>query len=90
MSSTKFCLRVRGARKALNIFGVIGGGATGAYVGTLLGGPAGGALGGAAGGAVGYLADVTSKIGANWRPVIFGDWLRDRIEKVVHNRGDEA
>lgn len=79
---------VRGARKALNIFGVIGGGATGAYVGTLLGGPAGGALGGAAGGAVGYLADVAAKLGANWRPVIFGDWLRDRIEKEVHNRGD--
>ncbi len=80
---------VHGARKALNIFGVIGGGATGAYVGTLLGGPAGGALGGAAGSAVGYLAEVTSKLGANWRPVIFGHWLRHRIENVVRDRGDK-
>jgi hypothetical protein len=81
---------VRGARKALNLFGVIGGGATGAYVGTLLGGPAGGALGGAVGGAVGYLAEVTSKFGENWRPVVFGDWLQDRIEKVVHSRNDKV
>lgn len=30
-----------------------------------------------------YLVDVASKIGENWRPVVFGNWVRDRIEKVL-------
>jgi hypothetical protein len=70
-------------RKALNIFGVIGGGAAGSVVGSALAGPGGAALGGAAGSAIGYLADITSKIGADWKPVVFGNWLRHRIEKVI-------
>ena len=72
-----------GLRKAMNIFGVLSGGAVGGTVGSLIGGPIGGAVGGTAGSAVGYLADVTSKIGKNWRPVIFGEWLKGRIEEVV-------
>jgi hypothetical protein len=48
-----------------------------------LAGPGGAALGGAAGSAIGYLADITSKIGADWKPVVFGNWLRHRIEKVI-------
>lgn len=72
-----------GARKAVSIFGILGGGAAGSAAGSLIAGPVGGALGGVAGGAVGYLADVTSKIGANWRPVVFGQWLRKRIEDVI-------
>jgi len=72
-----------GARKAMNIFGILGGGAVGSVTGSLIAGPVGGGLGGVAGGAVAYLADITSKIGANWRPVVFGEWLRKRIEDVV-------
>lgn len=72
-----------GARKALSIFGILGGGAAGSAAGSLIAGPVGGALGGVAGGAVGYLADVTSKLGTNWRPVVFGQWLRKRIEDVI-------
>ena len=72
-----------GARKAVSIFGILGGGAAGSAAGSLIAGPVGGALGGVVGGAVGYLADVTSKIGANWRPVVFGQWLRKRIEDVI-------
>ena len=72
-----------GARKAVSIFGILGGGAAGSAAGSLIAGPVGGALGGVAGGAVGYLADVTSKIGADWRPVVFGQWLRKRIEDVI-------
>lgn len=74
-----------GARKAVSIFGILGGGAAGSLAGSLIAGPVGGAVGGAAGSAVGYLADVTSKIGSNWKPVIFGDWLRKRIEDVVND-----
>jgi len=30
-----------------------------------------------------YLTDVASKIGEDWKPVVFGNWVRDRIEKVL-------
>jgi len=72
------------ARKAISIFGILGGAAAGSVAGSLIPGPVGGAVGGAAGSAVRYLTDVTSKIGSNWRPVVFGDWLRKRIEDVVN------
>ena len=73
----------RGGRKALNLFGILGGGASGAYLGTVLGGPIGGAVGGVAGSGVAYLAELTAKIGADWKPVVFGDWMRNRIEKSI-------
>jgi hypothetical protein len=70
-------------RKTLSLFGVIGGGATGAAIGSVLSGPEGGAIGGAAGSSVGYVMEVASKLGSNWKPVVFGNWARDRIEKIV-------
>ncbi|MEZ0123807.1 MAG: glycine zipper family protein [Candidatus Reddybacter sp.] len=74
---------VTGARKALSIFGIIGGGATGSAVGATIAGPVGAAIGGATGSTIGYLADVSSKVGKDWKPVVFGGWLKERIEKVV-------
>lgn len=70
---------IRGARKALSLFGVVGGSA----VGATLAGPIGAGVGAAAGSAIGYLADVSSKIGQDWKPVVFGGWLNERIKKVV-------
>jgi hypothetical protein len=78
---------LKGARKALQLFGIIGGGATGSAIGATMAGPSGGAIGGAVGSSLGYLADVSSKVGSEWKPVIFGDWMRDRIEKAI--KGDE-
>ena len=80
---------VTAARKALSIFGAIGGGAAGALLGTAVAGPAGAALGGGAGSAIGYLADVVAKLGADWKPVVFGNWLRARIEKLVKDEFSE-
>jgi len=74
---------VSGARKALSIFGVLGNGAIGSAIGATIAGVPGAALGAATGNAVGYLADVSSKYGKDWKPIIFGGWLKDRIEKVV-------
>jgi hypothetical protein len=68
-----------GVRKALSIFGVIGG----SFVGVAVSTQAGDAIGAVAGSATAYLADVSSKIGKDWKPVVFGNWLRTRIEKVV-------
>lgn len=70
-------------RKVLSMFGVMGGGALGSVVGAAVAGPAGAALGGAVGTASGYAVDVAAKIGADWKPVVFGEWLRHRIQKLV-------
>jgi len=69
-------------RKALSLFGFIGGGAIGSLAGTAIAGPAGGIFGGAIGGVVGYLSDVVAKMGADWKPVVFGRWFRDRIAQL--------
>ena len=75
-----------GARMTLRIFGVLGGGAAGSAIGTAVGGPIGGAVGASAGSGTGYLADLAAKMGSNWRPLVFGEWLRKRIEKVVADK----
>jgi len=70
-------------RKALNLFGVMGGGALGATLGTSVSGIEGAALGGGAGSAAGYVLDIASKLGADWKPVVFGTWFKDRIDKAL-------
>ncbi len=79
---------VTNSRKALGIFGVIVSGAIGSLVGTTVAGPLGAAIGGAAGSATGYLVDLVSKLGADWKPVVFGNWFRDRIQKLVSEEQD--
>lgn len=70
-------------RKTLSIFGAMTGGAVGALIGTAVAGPGGTALGGAIGSLPGYLTDIVSKMGADWKPVIFGNWLQQRIKKFI-------
>jgi hypothetical protein len=74
---------VTAGRKSLNMFGVIGGSAVGSLAGNAIAGPVGAAVGGATGSAVGYLFDIVSKIGADWKPIVFGNWFRQRIEKLI-------
>jgi hypothetical protein len=74
------------SRKALNLFGVIGGGAVGSLVGSVVAGPPGAALGGAAGSAVGYVMDVASKLGTDWKPMVFGTWFKNRIEELLEEK----
>jgi len=70
-------------RNSLRMFGIIGGGAVGGIIGGAVAGPVGGALGGVAGSALSFTTDVCSKIGENWKPVVFGNWLEDRIKKIM-------
>ena len=70
-------------RKTLRLFGSVSGAAAGGIVGTAVGGVPGTVAGAAVGGAVGFVSDVASKFGSGWRPVVFGNWLRERIEKVL-------
>lgn len=69
-------------RKALNLFGMVGGGALGGALGASMAGPTGAAIGGAAGGTLTYIADLASKLNAGWKPVVFGDWYRERIAEL--------
>ena len=77
---------IKYGRKAINLFGVIGGGATGSIIGSSISGPIGAAVGGIAGSATGFLADIASKLGVDWKPVLFGNWARDRIEKLLQSK----
>jgi hypothetical protein len=74
---------VTAGRKSLNMFGVIGGCAGGSLVGSVIAGPVGAAVGGATGSSVRYLLEIVSKIGADWKPIVFGNWYRERIEKLI-------
>lgn len=74
---------VRSGRKILSLFGVIGGGALGGVAGTAIDGHLGGAVGGMMGAATGYVCELAAKLGANWKPVVFGDWVKSRIQKIV-------
>ncbi|TGM61976.1 hypothetical protein [Leptospira meyeri] len=67
-------------RKSLQIFGILAGGALGGALGSEIAGPIGGGIGGISGSAVSFLTDITSKIGNNWKPVIFGNWLKEQIK----------
>lgn len=73
----------KAARKTLKIFGIIGGSSMGALIGSTVGDPMGAAAGSASGAATAYVLELASKIGAEWRPVVFGDWLKERISKVT-------
>lgn len=78
-------------RKTLRLFGLLGG-LSGPIAGGLIGGNVAGipatVLGPIAGKGMEYLFDLVSKLNANWRPVIFGNWIKDRIEKILENPDD--
>lgn len=77
---------ISAGRKTLNLFGVLGSGALGAFIGTTMAGPPGAAIGGAAGTATGYLFDIASKIGEDWKPVVFGNWVKNRIAEITKEK----
>jgi hypothetical protein len=70
-------------RKTLRVLGVLGGGAIGGALGAVMPGVEMGAFAGAAGAGVSYLIDVGTSLGNEWRPVVFGNWMKDRIERVL-------
>ncbi len=69
-------------RNTFRVFGVLGGGALGGIIGAAMAGPVGGALGGAAGSSLTFITEVCAKLGDNWKPVVFGNWLDNRIRKI--------
>jgi hypothetical protein len=83
------------ARKALKLFGVLGGAAIGATItansaiGAAAGAAGGAALGAGAGEAVTYLSDLAASVGADWKPVVFGDWYSGKIAKLLKEDSQE-
>lgn len=68
-------------RKTLRMFGILGIPIAGAFAGKAY--PEAALITGSVSAGVKYLVDVASKIGENWKPVVFGNWVRNRIEKVL-------
>jgi hypothetical protein len=88
---------LKGARKTLRVFGVLGGAAAGATAARLAGADptAGATLGAVVGNAVvekgaeealKYLFDMAGRLDENWRPVVFGDWAREFAEDAGRKR----
>ncbi len=68
-------------RKTLRMFGILG-----IPVATTIAAktyPDAALIAGSVSAGVKYLIGVASKIGENWKPVVFGNWVRNRIEKVL-------
>lgn len=75
----------RAGRKVLRLFGVLGAPIGGTAVATAVGQhPLIGTVAGAAVSAgLEYVFDLGSKIGEEWRPVVFGKWYKNEIDKLL-------
>lgn len=74
---------IKYGRKSLRLFGNFLGSGASAYITSHVQDIAGITAGVTAGLGFPYLFNIISKIGENWKPVIFGDWLKERIVKAM-------
>ena len=74
---------VKFGRKSLRLFGILGIPMTEAYVAQNYPGVEPAIVAAGASASLAFVLDVASKIGEDWKPVVFGKWARDRIEKVL-------
>ena len=77
---------VKFGRKSLRLFGLLGIPMTEAYVTQTYPGVEPAIV--AAGASVGlaFVLDVASKIGEDWKPVVFGNWVSTRIQKLLKEK----
>jgi hypothetical protein len=81
---------IRAGRKTLKLFGVLSGPAGGYAIATMAGqDPLVGAALGTAVEGVKYLLDVGATLGAEWKPMVFGNWYKERIVKHLKESDDE-
>lgn len=78
-------------RISVNMFGVIGGGVVGNLIGSALSADptTSSYIGSAAGGTITYLLDLASKFRSGWKPYVFGDWYKARIEKLLAKQDED-
>jgi hypothetical protein len=79
----------RAARRVVRMIAVSGGAAAGTALGVSLSGPLGAVSGAAVGASLGaaaqHLVELVSGLREGWKPMVFGDWMRGRIEKYVED-----
>ena len=81
----------RTAGKTLRLFGTLAAAGVGAAAGAAAAGPPGAAVGVAAGGVaakaveegVKFVFDVAGKLDEDWKPVVFGDWMRTYVANAT-------
>lgn len=66
-------------KRILEIFGAVGGAAIGAVIVP----KSSEVVGAAAGGAIGYASQYASGLIQGWKPYVFGDWYKERIQKYL-------
>lgn len=76
----------KGLRRALSLSGVVAGAASGAA----LAGPLGAVGGAVAGEALKYVIDLAATFDDGWRPRVFGDWARARIDRALGERRSDT
>jgi hypothetical protein len=74
---------VKVGRKALALFGILGGAAVAAAVGGGIAGVPGAIAGAGIEAGLVYVFDLASRLDEDWQPVVFGNWARDRIRKEL-------
>jgi hypothetical protein len=81
----------RTGRVSINMFGVIGCGVVGNLIGNALSTDptTSSYVGSAAGGTITHLLDLASKFRSGWKPYVFGDWYKARIEKLLVKQAEE-
>ena len=72
----------KAARRAVSLVTTLGGAVAGGVITSQVAGPIGETLGSLAGAGAGYVSGLASRLGAGWRPVVFGRWLEDRVRVV--------
>ena len=70
-------------RTMLLAFGFLSGAALGSIVEDNISSASGEAVGAAVSKGVSYLFDIISKLQHDWKPVIFGRWMKNRIKKML-------
>jgi hypothetical protein len=75
------------SRRSLRLFGRLGAAAGGVAIGGAIAGSPGAIIGAVVGEGIKYVIDVACKLGEDWRPVVFGNWVEDKIRKT-HSRPD--
>jgi len=76
-------------RAMLNLFGILGGAAIGGIVEHKVPGIPGAAIGAVAAAGTEYLFDIAKRMNQDWKPIIFGDWVKNRIETLLDDLKDK-
>lgn len=79
----------RASRTMLNIFGILGGAAIGGIIENRIPGLPGTIIGATAVAGTEYLFDIARRIDQDWKPIVFGDWMKKRIEFLLDDLKDQ-